>query len=510
MSYAKLKLEFGDYQTPGELAAACCRVLAQLGIKPRAILEPTCGVGGFLKAGVECFSDAEAAKGFDINDEYVGVARRNLEKLGSRASVAIERADFFDVDWTALVNSLPQPLLVVGNPPWVTNAALGRVGSENLPAKSNFQGHAGLDAITGKGNFDISEYMLIRLSESLQGKDASLAMLCKTAVARKLMAYCWKRGLEMGGCHIFPIDAQRDFGASVEACLFVASFNGKSTDRSCIVHEDFDLTTQCIHLGYRDGLLISDLEKYEVWRFLRGKSAYTWRSGVKHDCANVMEFTEQDGGLVNGLGEKVEIEDSFLYPLLKSSAVAGSVKAGKRQVLVTQRRVGDGTSAIAQVAPKTWRYLLDHAEWLDKRASIIYRKRPRFCVFGVGEYSFSTWKVAISGFYKKLEFRAVGPSSGRAVMLDDTSYFLSCNDEIEAQLLTEMLNSTPSRELLSSLIFWDAKRPITVDVLSQLSLERLAAHLGQSGALNNASEHRRPRCVQSDLFDNSISSWPPR
>lgn len=499
---ARIKLEYGDYQTPADLAEASCRVLARLGMKPKAVLEPTCGLGSFLRAGVDTFRDAVAARGFDINPEYVEAARCLVADKASSVAVAVEQANFFETDWAAVVASLPEPLLVVGNPPWVTNAALGCVGSGNLPEKSNFQRHAGLDAVTGKSNFDISEYMLIRLSEALQGRDATLAMLCKTAVARKVMAYCWKRNLEMGDCHIFPIDAMRDFGAAVEACLFVASFNGKGRDQSCIVHEDFEPASKSSHLGYRDGLLISNVERYEERKFLRGGTRYTWRSGVKHDCAKVMEFTERGGKLVNGFGEGVELEDTFLYPLLKSSAVAGSEKAGVRRVLVTQRNVGDNTSEIAHVAPRTWRYLLDHAEWLDKRASIIYKKRPRFCVFGVGEYSFAPWKVAISGFYKRLDFKVIGDASGRPVMLDDTAYFLSCNDENEARLLGEMLNSEPARELLSSLIFWDAKRPITVDVLRQVSIERLAEYLGKGDLLHRPSEESQ---AQQELFAEAMA-----
>jgi hypothetical protein len=284
----------------------------------------------------------------------------------------------------------------------------------------------------------------------------------------------------------------------VEACLFVASFSGEGGDLSCVVHEDFEPASKIGHVGYRDGLLISDLELYEVRKFLRGRTSYTWRSGVKHDCSKVMEFTEQSGKLFNGLGESVELEEAFLYPLLKSSAIAGSEKAGLRRVLVTQRNVGDSTSPIAHVAPKTWRYLLDHAEWLDKRASIIYKKRPRFCVFGVGEYSFARWKVAISGFYKTLVFRVIGNDTGRPVMVDDTAYFLSCDSEVEARLLADMLNSQPAREFLSSLIFWDAKRPITVDVLSRLSIELLAEHLGKSERLSRREGQTQAR--QLDLF----------
>jgi hypothetical protein len=259
-----------------------------------------------------------------------------------------------------------------------------------------------------------------------------------------------------------------------------------------MVHDSFEPASRGRRLGYRDGLLISDVEAYAEWEFLRGETSYTWRSGVKHDCAKVMEFTEEDGRLVNGFGESVLLEDEFLYPLLKSSAVAGSGKSGERWMLITQRTVGEDPSRIAQIAPMTWRYLLDHAGWLDKRASIIYRKRPRFSVFGIGEYSFAPWKVAISGFYKKLEFRVIGPRAGRPVMLDDTAYFLGCREESEALALADLLNSAPARGLLSSLVFWDAKRPITVDVLSQVSIERLAAHLGKAPTLKRRARDGRP------------------
>ena len=63
---------------------------------------------------------------------------------------------------------------------------------------------------------------------------------------------------------------------------------------------------------------------------------------------------------------------------------------------------------------------------LDGRGSSIYRSCPPFSIFGIGEYSFAPWKVAISGFYKRLSFVAVAPLDGKPAMLDDTCYFLPC------------------------------------------------------------------------------------
>src|SRR5690606_32188273 len=131
---------------------------------PRFVIEPTAGLGTFLKAaygkwGAEC-----RYEGYEINPGYVSQAMADLGETGIR----IIQRDFFTEDWSRLLNR-PESgrTLLLGNPPWVTNSALGALGSDNLPGKANFQNMRGLDAMTGKANFDISEWMLIRLLESM-------------------------------------------------------------------------------------------------------------------------------------------------------------------------------------------------------------------------------------------------------------------------------------------------------------------------------------------------------
>ncbi|NLS95766.1 MAG: SAM-dependent DNA methyltransferase [Planctomycetaceae bacterium] len=179
--------EFGDFQTPCSLARDACSVLSQLRAKPATIIEPTCGEGSFLLAALEAFSSAEQVLGRDINPAYVDAAARLLADHPQGGKAKVAQADFFSTDWASLLGTCAEPILVIGNPPWVTNSGLGVLGSSNLPEKSNFHRYAGLDAITGKSNFDISEWMLIQLLECLDGRRATLAMLCKTAVARKVL-----------------------------------------------------------------------------------------------------------------------------------------------------------------------------------------------------------------------------------------------------------------------------------------------------------------------------------
>jgi hypothetical protein len=176
------------------------------------------------------------------------------------------------------------------------------------------------------------------------------------------------------------------------------------------------------------------------------------------------------------------LESRLLYPLLKSSDVAGEVPIGRRFVLVPQQRVGEETHSIARQAPKTWRYLLRHGERLDRRASRVYRDQPRFSIFGVGPYTFARWKVVVSGFYKSWHFVAAGPVRNRPTVCDDTCYFFPCASEAEARAQAELLNGPLAREFFSALVFPDAKRPLNAEILRSLDLSALAAAQMQSSS----------------------------
>jgi hypothetical protein len=373
---------------------------------------------------------------------------------------------------------------VVGNPPWVTNAELGALGSRNLPEKSNFQSRSGLDAITGKSNFDISEWMLTRTLEWLDGRRATLAMLCKTAVARKVLCHAWRNDLQVCRADMFRIDAMRHFNAAVEACLLVCDVAAGCHSKECSVYSSLRQEMRDHVFGFREGLLLADVNAYEGWKHLRGQEIYKWRSGIKHDCAKVMEFRREGRLFRNGLGELVDLEETLLYPMLKSSELAkGASQEPKRWMLVTQRSIGEDTAGLGARAPLTWDYLHRHAGLLDRRASSIYKGLPKFSIFGVGQYTFAPWKVATSGFYKKLQFKVIGPLMGKPVVLDDTSYFLPCRTKEESDYVASLLNSEPAREFLRSLIFWDSKRPITIEVLKQLDLLLLSRELGSENKL---------------------------
>ncbi len=470
----KRKIEFGDFQTPDGLAFDVCRQLTALGIRPDVVIEPTCGLGAFVFAALRAFPSARIL-GFEINNSYLDTLRDGLLSCGLPVSrVETEHADFFALDWAQKLASMEGSILVVGNFPWVTNAVQGSIGGTNLPEKSNFQRHSGFDAISGKANFDISEWMLLEVLRWFNGKAGAIAMLVKTSVARKLLAHAERQGSAIADAFVFKIDAKKYFGASVDACLLVV----KLSEDAATSNHDYTIfdglnDTQGRRVGHRSGLTVGDLDTFERHGALIGQSPQKWRSGVKHDASPIMEFTRTERGLENGSGEVFDLEPDYLFPLLKGSDV-GSAKAWrKKYVLVTQRFVGESTSEIKTVAPKTWDYLERYSRELDARGSSIYEKNPRFSIFGIGDYAFRPWRIAICGLYKVLRFRLVEPIEGKPVMFDDTVYYLSFDSETEARETFDLLNSEPALELLASLIFWDEKRPIKTGILNVLDWSRL-------------------------------------
>lgn len=465
--------EFGDFQTPAALAERVCELCRHLKLEPAAILEPNCGHGQLLAAGMAAFPGCQRFVGSDINPDYVRMAR---ERLDRGSPVEVSQQDFFQIDWSRFVAQLPQPVLVVGNPPWVTNSELGRLGSSNVPTKTNDTRESGIDALTGKSNFDISEWMLSRLLRALDGTEAGMAMLCKTAVARKVLKQAWADGVQLASAACYRVDAARYFKASVDACLLLCRLSPGGLSRLATDYPSLDAEQPHGRFGLQAGRLLADVDAFQRHAHLQGSAApYQWRSGVKHDCSRVMELDRDGAAFRNGFGESVQLEDEFLFPLLKSSQVASPQRAHvSRWMLVTQRKVGEETGSIEKRAPLTWAYLQRHAERLEQRRSSVYRKRPPFSIFGVGDYTFAPWKVATSGFYKRLHFKVIGPSAKKPVVLDDTSYFLPCRTRREAQLLATLLNGEAARQYLGSLIFWDAKRPVTAAVLRELDLLALA------------------------------------
>lgn len=462
--------QWGDFQTPPALAEAICAFLAATGSRPRILIEPTAGQGNFLAAAATAFPDLRQLYGVEIQEPYVAAARA---RFAGDPRVTLVQADIFQHAFPQSLRSGDEELLILGNPPWVTSAELSSLASQNLPAKSNHKGHAGLDARTGKANFDLGEAVLFRLLSLFHQRRGTLALLVKNTVIRSLLLEQPKRRFRVAELRAYQINAPRLFGATVDASLLCLRLGAAEPAMTCDLYRwDESEREPLCRFGWSGDRFVADVERYRLWGSLDGQSPLTWRQGLKHDCAAVMELTPAPGGgYTNGLGEAVEVEPDLLFPLLKSSDLkAPQAGAPRRSVILTQRRIGEETDSLAARYPLLWRYLTRHRARLDGRRSSIYRGQPPFALFGIGAYSFAPYKVAISGMYKAGRFTLVEPVGGQPVMLDDTCYFLGFEGRAEALRACTVLNGEAVQGLLQALAFRDGKRPFTKDLLMRIDL----------------------------------------
>ena len=194
-----------------------------------------------------------------------------------------------------------------------------------LLRKSNLERLRGIEAITGRSNFDISESVLQTLLLAMRPDQDSLAMLIKTATARKVLRFAWSRGMQFSHASMHEIDADESFGVSCDACLLLLRPSDRAAAsplRSVTGLPDLDSDDDVVGFGWSDGRLVSDPEEAEATQHLQGAGGHAWRSGVKHDVAGVLELTEQDGSLFSRDGRQVDIEFDRVYPLAKGADVA--------------------------------------------------------------------------------------------------------------------------------------------------------------------------------------------
>jgi len=467
------QVEYGDYQTPQWFTLSVCEVLKKkYSLTPTVVLEPTFGTGNFIPHIISTFQPIRAFYGIEINALYY---KRTQELFSNRNDFYLYHADIFTFDFNEIKRDLTSKdnLLIIGNPPWVTNTQLCTMGSSNLPRKKNIKGYSGLDAKTGKGNFDIAEYIILHLLSEFSAYNCTLAMLCKTIVGRNIFRDKQKYNLSISQADMFIFESSKVFNISCDAALLVLQL-GKETSNIGNVF-DFYTGEKLRQFGWQDGHFYADIPNMTEHSDIDGNCQYEWRQGIKHDCSRVMELKKVENGLfVNGLDEQMQFTiGEYIFPLIKSSDIKSfEICSTRKYVIVPQRQVNAETSSIAYNDETVWQYLVSHAGLLNARKSLIYKKSPKFAIFGIGNYSFAPYKVGISGFYKEPVFALI--HNDYPVMLDDTCYFLSFSDITEAVIITGLLNSKVCISFLSTIAFLDSKRPYTKEVLKRIDFAKLA------------------------------------
>ena len=479
------RAEYGDFQTNKDLANKLAKSLSKNNILPEIIIEPTCGKGNFIIASLSNFKTVKKVFGIEIYKPYIWETKFSIldyflsNPNDNKPEITIKHCNIFDFDFKNISKQYPnEKLLIIGNPPRVTNSKLGSLNSTNLPKKSNFKNQNGLDAMTGKGNFDIAEYITLMLLDVFQTHNGHLALLVKNSVIKNIIFDQKDAKYKIGKIEKYCIDSKKEFNVSVEASLFYCQLN--STPSFQCNELDFYSLEKKSSFGWLNAKFVSNLANYNETKEIDGQCPFEWRQGIKHDCSNVMELERENECFINKLSQKIKLEEDLIYGFLKSSDLKNTViQNTRKQVIITQTKVGQDTSYIQHLYPKTYNYLKSNITYFQARKSSIYKGKPHFSIFGIGDYSFKSYKVAISGLYKTYHFTLVLPQDNKPIMLDDTCYFIGF-DKIEFAVYTLiLLNHSKTEEFLKSITFSDAKRVFTKDILMRLDLLNITKTISQ-------------------------------
>jgi hypothetical protein len=485
------RAEYGDFQTNLNLANKVVFHLTTKNASPAIIIEPTCGKGNFIIASLKHFSKVKKVFGIEIYKPYVWESKFNIidfylnNPTENKPEISIIHNSVFDFNFKTIAKeNCPNEILIIGNPPWVTNSKLGSLNSSNLPKKTNFKNHNGLDAMTGKGNFDIAEYITLMMIETFQHQKGNIALLVKNAVTKNIVFDQFTKKYSISDIEKHCIDSKKEFNVSVEASLFYCRLNSNPTF-DCTEFDFYNNSNAKLNFGWLADKFVSNLDTYSNAERIDGKCPFEWRQGIKHDCSSIMELDKVNGHFVNGMKEEIKLENELVYGILKSSDLKNTViKETRKYTIVTQKKVGQETNYIKYDYPKTYKYLSEHQDIFNSRKSSIYNNKPLFSIFGVGDYSFKPYKVAISGLYKTFHFTLVLPQDNKPVMLDDTCYMLGFEKLEFAVYSLILLNCETTMQLLQSITFTDAKRTFTKDVLMRIDLLELAQTIDKSELQN--------------------------
>ena len=290
------RAEYGDFQTNTELANKVAFYLTIKNVSPEIVIEPTCGKGHFIVASLKHFSNIKEVFGIEIYKPYVWESKFNIidfylnNPTENKPKISIIYSSVFDFDFkTISKENSTKEILIIGNPPWVTNSKLGSLNSSNLPKKSNFKNHNGLDAMTGKGNFDIAEYITLMMIETFQHQQGNIALLVKNTVIKNIVFGQFTKKYSISDIEKHCIDSKKEFNVSVEASLFYCKLNSNPT-YDCSEFDFYNNSKAKLNFGWLSDKFVSNIDTYSNAEQIDGKCPFEWRQGIKHDCSSIMEL----------------------------------------------------------------------------------------------------------------------------------------------------------------------------------------------------------------------------
>ncbi|UPV75415.1 SAM-dependent methyltransferase [Halorussus limi] len=516
----EIRLALGEYHTPRGVAELAVDALDVADFEAATFLDPGCGSGVFpavcidrkLSAMNDTHSPEEVLEnvtstvvGIDLNP--VAVTSTKLNYLLSLLPV-LESADADAVELPVFLTDAlgltrddalsfggerfdPTADYLVGNPPWIPWSRL----SEAVKARWR-EGYDGLDLLPhggaasrlGHANDDVSlPFVWVCIRRYLtEGGGASFVL--KRAVSKgpagKLLRTLTVGDRPLALTRVHDFNRLRPFGEQVGANAAIYALRADADHEFPVEtaswtagEEEPDFSTAASMRRTLDreetALVPVDAdERASAWvredaeRAALGECAHDIRHGVKDDAQDVFSISRE---------ELAEMESAFVYPYIKSKHVVKYGLFGHELRLVPMRKANEDNEAeLRNQYPETYDYLRSHREALEDRASSWLEKGPFYNVFGLGDYTWSEYKVVWCRLGFKPHFAVVSTVEDedlgeKLVVPGDHYMFVAAGSEREAHFLCALLNSAIYQRSLEN-VASEGKASLSKTVVSKLEL----------------------------------------
>jgi len=521
----QLRLALGEYYTPRGVAELAVDALDVADPESATLLDPGCGSGVFPSVCIERkleamrgdYSPAEIVEnvtasvvGIDLNPVAVKSTKLNyllsllpvLEDANAdRVELPVFLTDALGLAYDDPVSFAgeayePTADYLVGNPPWIPWSRL----SEDVKTRwrevyadtddLDLLPHDGLDSRLGHANDDISlPYVWVCIHRYLaEGGGASFVLKrdVTKGPAGKLLRTLNVGGRPLALDEVHDFNRLQPFGGQVGANAAVYALRADA-DHSFPVDgtswtESDESASFATAARMRETLTeeqvgivpVDDENTTSAWiredaeRAALGECAHDIRHGVKDDAQDVFSISRE---------AVADLEAEHVYPYLKSRHVVKYGLFGHELRLVPLRKANeDNERELKNRCPQTYDYLENHRETLEDRSSSWLDEGPFYNVFGLGEYTWSDYKVVWCRLGFKPHFAVVSTLADddvgeKTVVPGDHYMFVGTDSEREAHYLCALLNSAVYQRSLKG-VASEGKASLSKTVVSRLELPK--------------------------------------
>lgn len=497
----------GEFYTP--------RGLAQLTLTSpdfdtggKRICDPACGFGIFLEETIKSLPKANRNGSGDgaLDPPVVGIDLNPIAARGSKLVYANAIAGCYDLesvdevhlpvycgDSLGIIEHHPAPDgdfdLLVGNPPWVTWGNLDDEFKQRFIDRHvdrlGLNPRGGAEARMGHSNDDFSVPFILVAIDRYLNRDGEARFLLKRDLIQQASGNLLRRlssgsrPLSVKHIHDFP-DSDPFDGVGSDTAVFAFRADRENTFPITRTHwspRNNSATFESIEaledtFESSESPLIEVGETQSFWlpkdesRPALGTCEHDIRHGIKDDAQSVYSVTPEE---IEGL------DDELVYPYINSRHVSQFGITDHEYRVVPVREAGEQNNEVLQNRyPATYEYLLEHREELEERSSSWFDDGEFYDVFGVGDYTWSDYKVVWCRLGFKPQFAVVDsvadPVLGeKQVIPGDHFLFIPTDTRDEAHFLCALLNSTPYQQTLQSLAS-RGKATLSKGVIEQLEL----------------------------------------